>query len=320
MSASQQQAAFSLKAPPAGEVPEGEEGADAEQAKMDKLRKRLEMTGEPEEGGPKRRGPKQVAEEERMVLKARDFEIDFDQHIGRAEALSLASSQQHSGGFRCKVCRLTFKDSASYLDHINSDEHQGALGFQTTVERVSAEKVIARIKYHANRKRKGKTLERKLKQIRADEEATVMKATYSHEREREKRRDMIKYHEAKLRKREEDEAAALAIASRPAPVPPQRPQTLPPMVQPMMPGLVDETVPMVQPMMPQDVYAPQPLMPMAQPTPEDIEREMVGMAQPHVQAQPLMPTGPGVPMGGVPVQPYPVGEGYPQGPQPPQRM
>ena len=50
-----------------------------------------------------------------------------------------------SAGFYCETCDLTFKDSLSYLDHLNSSQHYRKLGISGRVERATLEEVQNRL-------------------------------------------------------------------------------------------------------------------------------------------------------------------------------
>jgi U4/U6.U5 tri-snRNP component SNU23 len=57
-----------------------------------------------------------------------------------------------SAGFYCDVCDLTFKDSNSYLDHLNSAGHHRKAGTTGKVEYASLEQVQARLAWLKQRK------------------------------------------------------------------------------------------------------------------------------------------------------------------------
>src|SRR5277367_636596 len=55
------------------------------------------------------------------------------------------SNKGKSAGFYCETCDLTFKDSISYLDHLNSSQHYRKLGISGRVERATLEQVQNRL-------------------------------------------------------------------------------------------------------------------------------------------------------------------------------
>ena len=55
------------------------------------------------------------------------------------------SNKGKSAGFYCETCDLTFKDSLSYLDHLNSSQHYRKLGISGRVERATLEQVQNRL-------------------------------------------------------------------------------------------------------------------------------------------------------------------------------
>jgi U4/U6.U5 tri-snRNP component SNU23 len=79
----------------------------------------------------------------RQILKARQERIDLSTSINKTQ---LVPSVQASGFF-CKTCNLTFKDNASYVDHLNSRKHQHNLGIEMMVEKSTVDQVKTRIDY-----------------------------------------------------------------------------------------------------------------------------------------------------------------------------
>lgn len=73
----------------------------------------------------------------RAWLRKRDHKIDFDSKVGSSE---IVGSMQ-GGGFTCKTCDVTLKDSNRYLAHVNSKAHQKALGMSMRVKRSTPEEV-----------------------------------------------------------------------------------------------------------------------------------------------------------------------------------
>lgn len=73
----------------------------------------------------------------RAWLRKRDHVVDFESKIGTTEIVSSA----HTGGFQCKVCDVTLKDSNRFLSHINSRAHQKTLGMSMRVKRSTVEDI-----------------------------------------------------------------------------------------------------------------------------------------------------------------------------------
>jgi len=63
------------------------------------------------------------------------------------DQVKIVDSTENSG-FYCKDCNLSFKDSVSFLDHLNSRLHQRNLGIEMRVEKSSYDQVFARIEHH----------------------------------------------------------------------------------------------------------------------------------------------------------------------------
>lgn len=106
-----------------------------------------------------------------------------------------------SAGFYCETCDLTFKDSLSYLDHINSSSHYRKLGISGKVERATLEQVRDRLEWLKQRKiemekERGQPL---------DLSKRIAEARRLEEEEKQRRRDKKK---AKRRARRQQELGA----------------------------------------------------------------------------------------------------------------
>lgn len=73
----------------------------------------------------------------RAWLRKRDHKVDFESKVGTAEIVGSIQG----GGFVCKVCNVTLKDSNRYLKHVNSRHHQKALGMSMRVKRSTVEEI-----------------------------------------------------------------------------------------------------------------------------------------------------------------------------------
>lgn len=75
----------------------------------------------------------------RAWLRKRRHNIEFERKVGTTEIVSNAQA----GGFYCKVCDITVKDSNRFLSHINSRAHQKQLGMSIRVRRSTVEEIRA---------------------------------------------------------------------------------------------------------------------------------------------------------------------------------
>lgn len=75
----------------------------------------------------------------RAWLRKRDYNIEFESRVGTSEIVGSAQA----GGFRCKVCDVTVKDSSLFMRHVNSRAHQKALGMSLRVRRSTVEEIQA---------------------------------------------------------------------------------------------------------------------------------------------------------------------------------
>ncbi len=74
---------------------------------------------------------------------ARDYDLDFSSALGKHTLLSGNVAVHEQGSFKCKTCNKAYKDSQSYLDHINSKSHQARLGFKLKPKAQSTESLGA---------------------------------------------------------------------------------------------------------------------------------------------------------------------------------
>lgn len=75
-------------------------------------------------------------------------------------------------GFSCRICSLNFKDNLTYLDHLNSKEHQSEIGNQP-VQRSTIKQVRDRL-----------ALGKKIKEKKLDPKERMMKSMEMAEREK----------------------------------------------------------------------------------------------------------------------------------------
>ncbi len=81
------------------------------------------------------------------MIQARKERIDFAANLNKTQVVQSVKE----AGFACDICNRTFKDSASYLDHINSKIHLLKAGLNMRIEKSSVEQVKERIAYWKKR-------------------------------------------------------------------------------------------------------------------------------------------------------------------------
>jgi U4/U6.U5 tri-snRNP component SNU23 len=104
-----------------------------------------------------------------------------------APTMSLGNKGR-SAGFYCEACDLTFKDSNSYLDHLNSQQHYRKLGISGKVEYATLEQVRQRLAWLKEKK----ILEEQNKGEELDLSKRIANRRKMEEEERQRRRDKKK--------------------------------------------------------------------------------------------------------------------------------
>ena len=98
-----------------------------------------------------------------------------------------------AGGYYCKVCDCTVKDSISWLDHVNGKKHNRALGMNMRCERATLEGVQARLKDHKPSDRKSqKAAPTDERSILEELDARIDKLREEEEMEKNSKRDAKK--------------------------------------------------------------------------------------------------------------------------------
>ena len=72
--------------------------------------------------------------------------VDFQVEINKK---TLIKDDQF--GFHCEICKLTYKDNLSYLEHLSSVIHMKNAGISNRVERSTLAQVMARLEARRNR-------------------------------------------------------------------------------------------------------------------------------------------------------------------------
>lgn len=89
--------------------------------------------------------PKKVIKGPTESLKERESAISVDNIVNKRQLVTNASSKTQQGGFYCQVCDCLLRDSRAYYDHINGRNHNRMLGMTMNVEKVTVERVIAKM-------------------------------------------------------------------------------------------------------------------------------------------------------------------------------
>ncbi|KAF8514215.1 hypothetical protein BU17DRAFT_94703 [Hysterangium stoloniferum] len=111
------------------------------------------------------------------LMKQREGSLDLDKNLGKTMIVQNPGGRgPGQPGFYCEVCNRTHKDSAGYLDHINSRQHLRRLGQTTRIERSTVEQVRARIamlreKTKAASEAKSFDFDKRLAEVKAKEDA-----------------------------------------------------------------------------------------------------------------------------------------------------
>jgi U4/U6.U5 tri-snRNP component SNU23 len=81
-------------------------------------------------------------EQDRGTATARTTSLNLDQNVG----VRVEVADARTAGFYCAVCDRAEKDSASWLDHLNSVQHQKNAGTSLRAERSTVDEVHARLR------------------------------------------------------------------------------------------------------------------------------------------------------------------------------
>jgi U4/U6.U5 tri-snRNP component SNU23 len=139
----------------------------------------------------------------RNPLKGRDVDLQIEKNVGKTLVISSTAHHSQTGGYYCKVCDCTVKDSISWLDHVNGKKHNRALGMNMRCERATVEAVQARLRTHKPSDRK-KTTNDPFDERSALEELDARIDKLREEEEMEKNSKRVE----KKQKREEEQAQA----------------------------------------------------------------------------------------------------------------
>ncbi|GBG27517.1 Zinc finger matrin-type protein 2 [Hondaea fermentalgiana] len=98
----------------------------------------------------------EAAVERRRLLEARQDDgflhsrretVDFFKDVGSRRMIDLeADGALTRQGYHCELCQRTFTDSSSYMQHLNSVQHQSKLGNSMAVRKATLSEVRQRIR------------------------------------------------------------------------------------------------------------------------------------------------------------------------------
>ncbi|WRT63926.1 uncharacterized protein IL334_000853 [Kwoniella shivajii] len=138
-------------------------------------------------------------------LEARKEDLDLNKNLNKTMLVQTTTTGKgpRGAGFYCEMCNLTYKDSLSYLDHVNGRGHLRMLGQTTQVARSTLTQVRARIAALREATKTAVTaknfdFQARLKAVRDAESEEKQRRREEKKRKREK-------------KREEDELRQLGI-------------------------------------------------------------------------------------------------------------
>ncbi|KAK4692881.1 U4/U6.U5 tri-snRNP component SNU23, partial [Lecanoromycetidae sp. Uapishka_2] len=91
--------------------------------------------------------------------ESRAARLDVSQNVGKISLVPAGAAtgkRGRSAGFYCADCDLTFKDNLQFVEHLNSRQHQIAIGQSGEVKRATLEEVKERLDWLVRKKREEK--------------------------------------------------------------------------------------------------------------------------------------------------------------------
>ncbi|WWD09171.1 hypothetical protein V865_007293 [Kwoniella europaea PYCC6329] len=129
-------------------------------------------------------------------LEARKDDLDLNKNLNKTMLVQTTASGKgpRGAGFYCEMCNRTFKDTLSYLDHVNGRGHLRMLGQTTQVERSTLTQVRAKIAALREATKSAVTaknfdFQARLKAVREAESIEKEKRREDRKRKREKKRE-----------------------------------------------------------------------------------------------------------------------------------
>ncbi|KAI0074360.1 hypothetical protein K474DRAFT_1601521 [Panus rudis PR-1116 ss-1] len=173
-----------------------EEYAEKAKKKDEEERERMKENEERLKQGKKPlKGKREDLPKPTELMKQREAPLELDKNLGKTMVVQNTSGRGPGvPGFYCEVCNRTYKDSHSYLDHVNGRSHLRALGQTTRIARSTVEQVRARIAYLREKTKEASNaksfdFEKRLAEVREKERA--LRARKKAEKKAEKQRHRI---------------------------------------------------------------------------------------------------------------------------------
>lgn len=91
--------------------------------------------------------------------ESRAARLDVSQNVGKTSLVPAGAATGKRGrgaGFYCADCDLTYKDNLQFVEHLNSRQHQVAIGQSGEVRRATLEEVRERLEWLVRKKREEK--------------------------------------------------------------------------------------------------------------------------------------------------------------------
>ncbi|KAF8997346.1 hypothetical protein BDZ89DRAFT_1000466 [Hymenopellis radicata] len=146
------------------------------------------------QGKRPRKAPKGDLPKPTELMQQREGPLELDKNLNKTMVVQNPGGRgPGEPGFYCDTCSRNYKDTTSYLDHINSRAHLRALGQTTKLQRSTLEQVRARIAMLRERSKESVNaraydLDQRLAEVKAKEKAIRDEKKAAKKAEKEKAR------------------------------------------------------------------------------------------------------------------------------------
>ncbi|TDL25927.1 hypothetical protein BD410DRAFT_557055 [Rickenella mellea] len=188
----------------------------AEKAKkkdLDEKERMQENEQRMKQGKKPRRARKEDLPKPTELMKQREGDLELDKNLGKTMVVANPTGRgPGQPGFHCETCNRTYRDTVSYLDHINGRQHLRRLGQTTRIARSTVEQVRARIallKEKTKEASSAKTFDfnKRLAEVKAKEDA--LRAEKKAQKKAEKEKARVELVKDAVAQQEEDEMAKM---------------------------------------------------------------------------------------------------------------